>query len=48
MTELGGKVMMSEFGWESWEDVACDSSWCYVSGMFYTDRSGELKEGYPC
>lgn len=48
MTELGGKVMMSEFGWESWEDVVCDSSCHHVSGMFYTDRSGELKEGYPC
>lgn len=32
----------------SWEDIACDSGCHHVSGMFYTDQSGELKEGYPC
>ncbi len=32
----------------SWEDVVCDSSCHHVSGMFHTDRSGELKEDYPC
>lgn len=32
----------------TWEDVCCESWNHNVSGTFYTDRSGELKEGYPC
>lgn len=48
MVELGGTIMMEEFGWSSWKDIVCDSNTHHVSGMFYTDRSGSLKEGYPC
>ncbi|CAM0064338.1 hypothetical protein VPHK406_0232 [Vibrio phage K406] len=32
----------------SWDEVMCESNIHNVSGMFYTDRSGDLKEGYPC
>lgn len=32
----------------SWEDIVCESNCHHVSGSFYTDRSGDLKEGYPC
>ena len=32
----------------NWEEIVCDSSSHHVSGSFYTDQSGDLKEGYPC
>ena len=33
---------------QSWEDVACESSTHNVSGSFYTDKDGNLHDGYPC
>ncbi len=36
----------SEF--EDWTGISCESISHNVSGMFYTDRSGDLKDGYPC
>lgn len=30
------------------EDVMCESNCHSVSGMYYTDRNGELHQGYPC
>lgn len=33
---------------EELEHVCCDSSVHHVSGMFYTDASGQLHNGYPC
>lgn len=30
----------------AWEDICCWSG-CY-NGYFYTDRAGNLHEGYPC
>ena len=30
------------------EDVVCESNVHNVSGSFYTDRNGNLHEGYPC
>ncbi|CAH9014760.1 conserved hypothetical protein [Vibrio phage 501E54-1] len=33
---------------EDWTQISCESITHHVSGMFYTDRSGDLKEGYPC
>ena len=37
-------------GWKEdlWDTFGCDSGCHHVSGSFYTDRSGDLKEGYPC
>tara|TARA_Y100001956_G_scaffold48961_1_gene47609 strand:- start:6963 stop:7280 length:318 start_codon:yes stop_codon:yes gene_type:complete len=39
-----------EDGWneELWDTFGCESNCHYVSGSFYTDRNGELHEGYPC
>lgn len=39
-----------ENGWnpELWDTFGCESDCHHVSGSFYTDRSEELKEGYPC
>ena len=31
-----------------WDEVICDSSMHNVSGSFYTDKQGNLHEGYPC
>lgn len=31
---------------EGWEEIQCDSS-CH-GGHFYTDKQGNLHEGYPC
>ena len=35
-------------GFDSWEEIACESCTHSVSGSFYTDSSGNLYEGYPC
>ncbi|AUR89261.1 hypothetical protein NVP1121O_233 [Vibrio phage 1.121.O._10N.286.46.C4] len=50
LAELGGEVMLPWFGWESWQDVVCDSSVHNVSGYFYVyvGEENNLKEGYPC
>ena len=29
-------------------EVVCESSVHHVSGSFYTDRNGDLQNGYPC
>ena len=29
-----------------WEEIVCDSG--MFNGFFYTDFTGDLKEGYPC
>jgi len=39
---------LEELGVSSWDEVTCNSSMHFVSGSFYTDQSGDLKEGYPC
>lgn len=39
---------LKDADFESWEDVACESSCHSVSGSFYTDRQDNLYEGYPC
>lgn len=31
-----------------WREIACGSSVHHVSGSFYTDKAGNLHEGYPC
>lgn len=33
---------------ESWDEVVCSSSVHHASGSFYTDKDGNLYEGYPC
>lgn len=33
---------------DNWEEICCDSSCHHVSGSFYTDKQGDLYEGYPC
>lgn len=33
---------------ENWEELVCQSAVHYVSGSFYTDKLGNLQEGYPC
>ena len=33
---------------KNWEDVVCESAVHHVSGSFYTDTAGHLREGYPC
>jgi hypothetical protein len=32
--------------YDTWEDIVCDSE-CF-NGFFYTDKQGNLHEGYPC
>jgi hypothetical protein len=34
--------------YNDWEEIVCDSACHSVSGSFYTDRQGNLYEGYPC
>lgn len=34
--------------YEEWEEIRCDSSMHNVSGSFYTNKQGDLHEGYPC
>lgn len=34
--------------YDTWVDIVCDSSCHNVSGSFYTDKQGNLYEGYPC
>ena len=33
---------------EDWESICCDSCTHNASGSFYTDKNGNLNEGYPC
>lgn len=33
---------------KDWQEVVCHSAVHYVSGSFYTDRAGNLHDGYPC
>lgn len=42
------ELYLKDYGLTSWEDVVCESSTHHVSGSFYTDKSGELHDGYPC
>jgi len=44
--ELG--QYLKDNGFEDWEEIVCDSSTHNVSGSFYTDKQGNLYEGYPC
>lgn len=37
---------LKENGLTSWEEVVCESN--THNGSFYTDRSGNLYDGYPC
>jgi hypothetical protein len=39
---------LESLGLSSWEELTCPSSMHNVSGSFYTDKQGELHEGYPC
>ena len=39
---------IESIGVESWEELTCHSSVFHVCGSFYTDKYGELHEGYPC
>lgn len=39
---------LETMGIESWEELTCYSSEFHVCGSFYTDKHGELHEGYPC
>ena len=39
---------LETMGVESWEELTCYSSVFHVCGSFYTDKYGELHEGYPC
>ena len=39
---------LKDNGLEDWEEIVCDSSTHNVSGSFYTDKQGNLYEGYPC
>lgn len=34
--------------YNNWKEICCGSSCHRVSGSFYTDRQGDLFEGYPC
>jgi hypothetical protein len=34
--------------YENWEEIVCESACLSVSGSFYTDKQGNLHEGYPC
>ena len=36
----------NQHGALSWDEVVCDSN--DFNGLFYTDSSGNLHEGYPC
>lgn len=38
----------NDHGISTWDEVTCDSGCHHVSGCFYTDRQGNLHEGYPC
>jgi len=31
-----------------WQEIVCGSAVHHVSGSFYTDKQGNLHEGYPC
>lgn len=39
---------LESLGITSLEEVVCESAVHHVSGSFYTDRSGNLNNGYPC
>ena len=32
--------------YDDWEEIVCNSA--TFNGYFYTDKSGNLREGYPC
>ncbi len=38
----------SEFKDDWWEEIVCYSATHHVSGSFYTDKNGNLHNGYPC
>lgn len=40
--------LVGEFSDQEGESICCDSSTHNVSGSFYTDSNGNLREGYPC
>lgn len=35
-------------GVDTWDELTCPSSLHHVTGSFYTDKLGNLHEGYPC
>jgi hypothetical protein len=37
---------LSQHGIIGWDEVVCES--CDFNGFFYTDKQGNLHEGYPC
>lgn len=39
---------LESLGLSSWEELTCPSSMHHVSGSFYTDKQGNINEGYPC
>ncbi len=48
MTEEELPKYLTNHGLDSWEEISCDSCMFSVSGSFYTDKQGNLHEGYPC
>lgn len=36
----------NDISYKNWEDLVCDSE--AFSGFYYTDRNGDIYEGYPC
>ena len=42
------KRTIEDLGVTNWEEITCDSSMHHVSGSFYTDKQGNLHDGYPC
>lgn len=44
--EVLGEIYKCPNGAE--QDGTCDSESFHVAGAFYTDRQGNLNEGYPC
>ena len=41
-------ALKSDIIYDDWQDIVCDSNMHNVSGSFYTDKQGDLHEGYPC
>lgn len=39
---------IKDLGVSEWSEISCDSCVNSVSGSFYTDKQGNLHEGYPC
>ena len=39
---------VESLGFDNIKNVVCESANHHVSGSFYTDKQGNLHEGYPC